>query len=80
MQIGDHAAMRGLAATRPGAAAAGRSILALFDDAAAGRRPAAAATRWDGLYLRALYRVAAAATAGVQRDSLARLLEQSLRR
>jgi hypothetical protein len=81
MQIGDHAAMRGLAATRPAAAAtAGRSILALFDDAAAGRRPAEAATSWDGGYLRALYRVSAAATAGVQRDTLARMLERQLGR
>lgn len=81
MQIGDHAAMRGLAATRPAAAAsAGRSILALFEDAAAGRTPAAAATSWDGSYLRALYRVAASAPAGVQRDSLARQLERDLGR
>ncbi len=80
MQIGDHAAMRGLAATRPATAATGRSILALFDDAAAGRPPAPAATDWDGGYLRALYRVSAAATAGVQRDTLARMLERQLGR
>ena len=79
MQIADHAAMRGLAVTRPAAADGGRSILALFDDAAAGREPAAGATEWDGAYLRALYRVSGSLSAAFQRHSLARLLEQDLR-
>jgi hypothetical protein len=80
MQVADHAAMRGLAPTRPAAAAAGRSILALFDDDAAGRAPSGGATPWDGAYLRALYRLSGAATAGVERNTLARMLEQNLGR
>ncbi|HWT13714.1 MAG TPA: hypothetical protein VN231_13250 [Allosphingosinicella sp.] len=79
MQLADHAAMRGLAPTRSAAAAAGKSILALFDESAAGRDPPQAATEWDGAYLRALYRADASLDGRAQRSSLARLLERNLR-
>lgn len=78
MQIADHAAMRGLAATRPAPDADGRSILALFDDRAAGRAAVPSATRWDVAYLRALYRLSGAANAGFQRSSVARLIAEDL--
>jgi len=78
MQIADHAAMRGLAATRPAAEARGRSILALFDDAAAGRASMPSATRWDLAYLRALYRISGSANAGFQRGTVARLLAEEV--
>jgi len=81
MQIADHAAMRGLAPTRPAAAAEGRSILALFGDVGAGRAtPVAGATNWDEAYLAALYRQNGATREGLQRQAIAGLVERNLAR
>ncbi|HEX8642012.1 MAG TPA: hypothetical protein VF704_12775 [Allosphingosinicella sp.] len=75
MQIADHAAMRGLAPTRPAEAAAGRSILSLFDRAAGDRAQLPAVTRLDLSYLRALYRIEGALDGTAHRRLLARLIE-----
>lgn len=76
MQIADHAAMRGLASTRTGGAAA-PSVLALFDGSASSRRPPAA-TGWDLAYLRALYDSDGSLPSPAHRGVLARLLERNL--
>jgi hypothetical protein len=78
MQIADHAAMRGLAPTRPAPIAAGRSILALFDAGLPARARPGGATEWDRAYLRALYRDGGASEGSLQRAALARLLERDL--
>jgi len=77
MQIADHAAMRGLAPTRPAEAAAGRSILALFDRPPPERAQLPALTRLDLSYLRALYRIEGAISATDHRRLLARLIGQA---
>ncbi|HEV2746698.1 MAG TPA: hypothetical protein VGW34_05295 [Allosphingosinicella sp.] len=76
-QLADHAAMRTLARTRSTAAGA-RSILGLFEDRRAGRRPARALTPRDLAYLKALYRTHGTRTAAQQRRSMARMVERQL--
>lgn len=79
MQLADHAAMRGLAPTRPDGTVRSRSILELFEDRAGGRGPTPSVTDIDVAYLGALYRSPAAGTAAFQRDAMARLIERDLR-
>jgi hypothetical protein len=78
-QIADHAALRGLAPTRPPATATGATILTLFDGAGAQGAPAQL-TGLDLAYLRALYRDGGASKGSVQRAALARGIEQAFSR
>ena len=75
-QIADHAALRGLAPTRPPARPIGATILALFDRTGARDGPAEL-TGLDLAYLRALYRDDGASKGSVQRAALARRIEQT---
>lgn len=73
-QLADYAAMRTLAMTRASTETTlARSILGLFDDARAGRTPAASLTAWDSAYLKALYATKSVKTAAQQRATMARI-------
>ena len=79
-QIADHAALRGLAPTRPPRMATGETILALFDGARAHEGALAQLTNLDLAYLRALYRDDGASKGALQRAALARRIEQAIPR
>jgi len=76
-QIADHAALRGLAPTRPPATATGATILTLFDRPARGGGGLTQLTGLDLAYLRALYRDDGASKGSLQRAALARLIAQA---
>lgn len=77
-QIADHAALRGLAPTRPPARATGATILTLFDGAGTRGGGLAQLTGLDLAYLRALYRDDGASKGSAQRAALARLIAQAV--
>ena len=76
-QIADHAALRGLAPTRPPEMAGDETILALFRRDGRHDNALAELSGLDLAYLRALYRDDGASKGSVQRAALARMIERA---
>ena len=77
--VADHAAMRALARTEPGAETpSGRTIVTLFRDVRAGFAPAEALTPFDRSYLRAVYATNNGVSGRRQRASIAGAVTRSL--